>query len=70
MAVSPTQKTVRFGLFELDLKDAQLTRNGTTIRLPQQPLRLLSILVECPGEIVTRDQLQAPEAESLLSPER
>ena len=58
MAVSPTQKTVRFGLFELDLKDAQLTRNGTTIRLPQQPLRLLSILVECPGEIVTRDQLR------------
>ncbi len=58
MAVLPTQETVRFGLFELDLRAAQLTRNGTTIRLPQQPLRLLSILIESPGEIVTREQLR------------
>jgi DNA-binding winged helix-turn-helix (wHTH) protein/Tol biopolymer transport system component len=58
MAISPTQETVRFGLFELDLKAAQLTRNGTNIRLPQQPLQLLSVLIESPGEIVTRDQLR------------
>jgi DNA-binding winged helix-turn-helix (wHTH) protein/Tol biopolymer transport system component len=58
VGVSPTQETVRFGLFELDLKAAQLTRNGTNIRLPQQPLRLLSVLLECPGEIVTREQLR------------
>jgi DNA-binding winged helix-turn-helix (wHTH) protein/Tol biopolymer transport system component len=58
LPLSPTQETVRFGLFELDLKAAQLTRNGTSIRLPQQPLRLLSILVESPGEIVTREQLR------------
>ncbi len=58
MAISPAQETVRFGLFELDLKAAQLTRNGATIRLPQQPLLLLSVLVESPGEIVTREQLR------------
>ena len=58
MAVSPTQETVRFGLFELDLRAAQLTRNGTKIRLPQQPLQLLSVLIESPGEIVTREQLR------------
>src|ERR1700722_5701122 len=58
MAVSPTQETVRFGLFELDLKAAQLTRNGTNIRLPQQPLQLLSVLIETPGEIVTREELR------------
>ncbi len=58
MAVSPTQEMVRFGLFELDLRAAQLTRNGTRIRLPQQPLQLLSVLIESPGEIVTREQLR------------
>ena len=58
LALSPTQEKVRFGLFELDLKAAQLTRNGTNIRLPQQPLRLLSVLVESPGDIVTREQLR------------
>lgn len=58
MALSATQETVCFGLFELDVKAAQLTRNGTNIRLPQQPLRLLSVLVESPGDIVTREQLR------------
>ena len=56
--LSPTQEKVRFGLFELDLKAAQLTRNGSNLRLPQQPLRLLSVLVESPGEIITREQLR------------
>ena len=58
MAVLPTQETVTFGLFELDLKAAQLTRHGTKIRLAQQPLQLLSALVESPGEIVTREELR------------
>ncbi|MGA7155457.1 MAG: winged helix-turn-helix domain-containing protein [Acidobacteriaceae bacterium] len=58
MELSPTQEIVRFGLFELDAKAAHLTRNGFHIRLPQQPLRLLSILLERPGEIVTREQLR------------
>ena len=58
MAVSPTQDTVRFGLFDLDLKAGQLSRNGTKIRLPQQPLQLLSILLERPGEILTREELR------------
>src|SRR5277367_6220269 len=58
MPVSPAQDTVRFGLFELDLRAAQLTRNGTRIRLAQQPLQLLSVLIESPGEIVTREQLR------------
>ena len=58
MAVSPTQETVSFGLFELDLKAAQLTRNGTRIRLPQQPLQLLSVLIESAGDVVTREQLR------------
>jgi DNA-binding winged helix-turn-helix (wHTH) protein/Tol biopolymer transport system component len=58
LALSAIQEKVRFGLFELDLKAAQLTKNGSSIRLPQQPLRLLAVLVESPGEIVTREQLR------------
>jgi DNA-binding winged helix-turn-helix (wHTH) protein/Tol biopolymer transport system component len=58
MPVSPAQDMVRFGLFELDLRTTQLTKNGMKIRLPQQPLQLLSVLIESPGEIVTRERLR------------
>jgi TolB-like protein/DNA-binding winged helix-turn-helix (wHTH) protein len=58
VTVSPTQDVVRFGLFELDLKAGQLGKNGTKIRLPQQPLQLLSALLEHPGKIVTREELR------------
>ena len=56
--LSPTENTVRFGLFELDLRTRQLTRNGVTIRLPQQPIQVLSLLLEHPGEIVTREEFR------------
>ena len=58
MAVSPAEDVIRFGLFELDLKAGQLSRNGTKLRLPQQPLQLLAMLLERPGEIITRDELR------------
>ena len=58
MAVSPAEDVIRFGLFELDLKAGQLSKNGTKLRLPQQPLQLLAVLLERPGEIVTRDELR------------
>jgi DNA-binding winged helix-turn-helix (wHTH) protein/Tol biopolymer transport system component len=58
VAVSPAEDVIRFGLFELDLKAGQLSRNGTKLRLPQQPLQLLAVLLERPGEIVTRDELR------------
>jgi DNA-binding winged helix-turn-helix (wHTH) protein/Tol biopolymer transport system component len=58
VAVSPAEDVVRFGLFELDLKAGQLSRNGTKLRLPQQPLQVLAVLLERPGEILTRDELR------------
>src|SRR6204780_5434891 len=58
VAVSPAEDVIRFGLFELDLKAGQLSRNGTKLRLPQQPLQLLAMLLERPGEILTRDELR------------
>jgi DNA-binding winged helix-turn-helix (wHTH) protein/Tol biopolymer transport system component len=56
--VSPPQSVFHFGLFELDLKAGQLTRNGAKLPLPQQPLQLLALLLERPGEIITRDELR------------
>ena len=58
MAVSPAEDVIRFGLFELDLKAGQLSRNGMKLRLPQQPLQLLAMLLERPGEILTREELR------------
>jgi TolB-like protein/DNA-binding winged helix-turn-helix (wHTH) protein len=58
VTLSPIEKPVRFGLFELDLKTRQLTKNGVNIRLAQQSIQVLSLLLEHPGEIVTREELR------------
>jgi Tol biopolymer transport system component/DNA-binding winged helix-turn-helix (wHTH) protein len=58
VAVTPAAGVVRFGLFDFDPKAGQLNRKGVRVRLPQQPLQVLRVLVERPGEIVTRDELQ------------
>ena len=58
MAVASGNGLVRFGVFELDTKAAQLSRNGIRIRLPKQPLQVLCMLLERPGEVITRDDLQ------------
>ncbi|HKU26235.1 MAG TPA: winged helix-turn-helix domain-containing protein, partial [Candidatus Sulfotelmatobacter sp.] len=58
MTLSHTENTVRFGLFELDLRTGQLTKNGAKIRLSQQPIQVLSLLLETPGEIVTREEFR------------
>jgi eukaryotic-like serine/threonine-protein kinase len=49
---------LQFGVYELDRDAMELRRHGVTIRLQEQPLRVLATLVERPGEIVTREELQ------------
>ncbi len=49
---------LRFGVFELDLTEGVLIKGGHRINLQEQPFRLLSILVQHPGETVTREQLR------------
>jgi TolB-like protein/DNA-binding winged helix-turn-helix (wHTH) protein len=58
VTLSPTENMVKFGLFELDLRTRQLTRSGAKIRLAQQPIQVLSLLLERPGEIVTREEFR------------
>src|SRR3989454_9637918 len=49
---------VRFGTYEIALHSGELRKAGVQIRVQQQPLRLLEILLEHPGEIVTREELR------------
>jgi DNA-binding winged helix-turn-helix (wHTH) protein len=48
---------VRFGDFELDLRTAELRTNGHHIVLQEKPFRILTALLERPGEMVSRDEL-------------
>lgn len=49
---------VRFGAFEVDLHAGELRKNGVRIKLQEQPLQLLALLLKSPGEVVTREELQ------------
>ena len=49
---------VRFGVFEADLRTGELTKHGMRLRLQEQPFQLLAILLEKPGELVTREELR------------
>ena len=50
--------TVRFGVFEVDLKKGELRKDGIKIKLQQQPFQILVTLLERPGEVVTRQDLR------------
>ncbi len=49
----------RFGLFQADVADGTLTRNGVRVKIQDQPFRVLLVLLERAGEIVSRDELRA-----------
>src|ERR1700752_3281404 len=49
---------LRFGVFELDPYAGELRKHGVRVRLQEQPLQVLATLLEHPGEIVTREELQ------------
>jgi TolB-like protein/DNA-binding winged helix-turn-helix (wHTH) protein/Flp pilus assembly protein TadD len=51
-------RIVRFGVFEVDLSAAELRKNGLRLKLPEQPFQILTMLLERPGEIITRDDLR------------
>ena len=58
MADTDQSRTVRFGLFELDLRAGELRKNGVKVKLQEQPFRILVSLLRQPGEVVTRDELR------------
>ena len=50
--------TLRFGVFELDPRVGELRKQGMKIRLQGQPVEILAMLLQRPGEIVSREELQ------------
>jgi len=56
---SPSQTgAIRFGVFEVDQRAGELRKLGVKIKLQDQPFKLLQILLERPGEVVTREELR------------
>jgi eukaryotic-like serine/threonine-protein kinase len=55
----PSQDSkIRFGVFELDLRSGELRKADSRIKLQDQPLKVLTALLEQPGELVTREELK------------
>ena len=57
-AISNSNVRERFGIFEVDLHSRELRKSGLKIKLHGQPFGLLAMLLERPGEVLTREQLQ------------
>jgi DNA-binding winged helix-turn-helix (wHTH) protein/Tol biopolymer transport system component len=52
------RRVYRFGLYEADLEQGTLSRQGTPVKLQEQPFRILSLLLEMPGEVLSREELR------------
>jgi Tol biopolymer transport system component/DNA-binding winged helix-turn-helix (wHTH) protein len=50
--------TIKFGIFEVDPRAGELRRNGLKVKLQEQPFQILAMLLEHPGEVVTREDLR------------
>ena len=55
----PAARFARFGPFDLDFQRQELFRSGTRVALPRKVFEVLMILIEKPGDIVTREALRA-----------
>ena len=49
---------LQFGPFEADVQTEELSRQGVQLRLPRQSFQILAILLQKPGQLITRDELQ------------
>src|SRR6201987_3506379 len=57
-SVAGDSRIIRFGAFELDVHAEELRKQGLKVRLQEQPLRILQMLVANPGELVSREELR------------
>src|SRR5215467_1626360 len=58
-APASTSVVFQFGVFELDPRRAELRKQGVKVKLQEQPLKVLQLLLEHSGQIVTREQLRS-----------
>jgi len=59
MPAAGAVQPVRFGAFAFDISSRELRKGGTRLRVPDQSLAILAMLLERPGELVTREEIQA-----------
>src|SRR5450755_4870907 len=57
-APSPLTDIVDFGIFQLNLKARELHKAGVKVKLQDQPFRVLALLVDRAGSVVTREELR------------
>jgi TolB-like protein/Tfp pilus assembly protein PilF len=53
-----SDQMLRFGDFEMDLRSRELLKGGARVRLQDQPFQILAMLLERPGEVVTREEIR------------
>src|SRR5437660_1496823 len=56
---SRSSRVLRFGTFEVDLRAAELRKQGVRIKLQEQPFHVLTLLLQRPGEVITREELRS-----------
>jgi TolB-like protein/DNA-binding winged helix-turn-helix (wHTH) protein len=59
METPRSTSVVRFGTYEVSLQSGEVRKAGLRIRVQQQPMKLLEILLERPGEVVSREELRS-----------
>ena len=52
---------IRFDVYELDVRGGELRKQGVRVKLQEQPLQILEVLLQRPGEVVTREELRTAE---------
>lgn len=57
-APAPSPGTIRFGVFEADLRSGELRKDGVKVKLEGQPFQVLAVLLTRSGELVTREELR------------
>ena len=58
MSSAPSPSVICFGVFELDAANGELRKAGVSLKIHPQPFRVLMLLAERPGQIVTRNEIQ------------
>src|SRR5882757_8518433 len=54
-----SRSILRFGVFEVDVRAGELRKQGIRIKLQEQPFHVLTVLLQRPGEVVTREELRS-----------
>jgi TolB-like protein/Tfp pilus assembly protein PilF len=55
---SEKMRSIRFGVFEVDLQSGELRKQGIRVRLQDQPFQILVLMLDKPGQVVTRDEIR------------